>query len=131
MGTLRRQRHADSFIDTRGNRAAGVLPIVPARLAAGALRVILGFAAGMRCRLALSGPLGCFQLLAQSLDFLVEPLNFPPLFFDLLLGSVQFLLGDELNWIRLPSLLPLACSESHPPYSSRNGGFCPAPVATI
>jgi len=31
---------------------AGVLPIVPARLAAGALRVILRFAARMRCRFA-------------------------------------------------------------------------------
>jgi hypothetical protein len=136
MGTLRRQRHADGFIDPRGSRAAGVLPIIPARLAARPLRVILGLAAGMRCGLALPGPQGGFQFFAQPFVFLLEPFDLPALFFDLLFGLLQLLLsllqlslGNELNEIRPPSLFLLASRDSHPPHSSRNGGFCSAPLA--
>ena len=93
MGTPRRQRHANGFIHSRGNRTAGVLPIIPARLAARALGVVFGCTAGMWCGWTLSGPQGCFQLFAQPLVFLLEPFilslvsfNLPLLSFDLSLG---------------------------------------------
>lgn len=128
MGTLRRQRHGDGFIHSRGNPPAGVLPIGPARLAARAFGVVFGFAAGMWCGLALCGSQGYFQLLAQSLNFLLEPFNLQLLFFDLLLGAVQLSLRNKFDRIRLPSTPLLASRGFHPLYSSRNGGFCPAPV---
>ena len=74
-----------------------MLPIGPARLAARAFGLVLGFATGMWCGLALSGPQGCFQLLAQSRNFLLQPFNLPPLSFDLSLGFFQLLLGNELT----------------------------------
>jgi hypothetical protein len=63
-------------------------------------------------------PAGCFQLLAQSLNFLLEPANLPPVFFDLVLGALPLLRGNELKWIRLPFVLLLVCSECHPPYGN-------------
>jgi hypothetical protein len=69
----------------------------------------------MWCGLALSGSQGGFQLLAQALDFLLEPFDLPLLLFDLSLGLLQLLLGNERNRIRLISLLSRAACGSHPP----------------
>jgi hypothetical protein len=48
-------------------------------------------------RLGAFRPQGCFQLLAQSRNFLLQPFNLPPLSFDLSLGFFQLLLGNELT----------------------------------
>jgi hypothetical protein len=80
----------------------------------------------MRCRLTVRGPQGCFPLFAEPLDFLLEPFNLPLLSFDLFLGPVQLLGGNEGNRIWLPSALPLVPTGSHPLYGHRSEGFCSA-----
>ena len=128
MGTLLRQLDADRFIDSRRRWAAGVLAVVLAWFAAGTLRVVLGFAPGMRCGLALAGPQGSFQLFAKPLVFLLEPFNLPLLSFDLLSGPVQLLGANKVNRIWLPSALPLVPRGSHPLYGNRGEGFLFSPI---
>jgi hypothetical protein len=125
-GTLFRQPNADRFIDPRRCWATGVLAVVTAWFAARALRVVLGFAPGMRCRLTVRGPQGCFPLFAEALDFLLEPVNLPLLSFDLLPGPVQLLGANKVNRIWLPSALPQVPRGSHPLYGNRSEGFCSA-----
>ena len=80
----------------------------------------------MRCSLPLTRPQGRFQFLPKPVVFLLKPFYLKLLFFDLLLGPLQFRLGNKLNDIRLPSTLLLASGCFHPPYCSRNGELCPA-----
>ena len=92
----------------RGRRACR--PVIPARLAPWPLGTALESSPRMRSRLALARSQGCFQLFAQTLNFLSQALNLFSQLLVLALRAVQVLLGNEFDGFRCRVGL---CASSH------------------
>lgn len=102
-------RHGDYFIDLLGNGFAVTLAVGGARLAPRWFRVRFPWAAGKRCGLPLSSPLGFLQLPLQPLVLLSQPFPFLAQPFPLLL---QLLFPLPQLFIFLPQPLILATCSS-------------------
>src|SRR3970282_642550 len=68
VGTFLRQRNRNLFTPRTGTRTKRPLPIIRAALAAGPLRIGLGFASRKGRRLPLERTQGFFKCFAQSFD---------------------------------------------------------------
>ena len=107
------QWNRDSFIYARWDGAARLPAVVAARFAAWPLWIGFWGAARMRRGLALAGAQRGLQFLAETLDFLLEPLNLVSLLLNSLLGPVQLSLGNKIDAFRL--LVPRGLARwSHP-----------------
>lgn len=122
-----RKRNWNLLVDPWRDWSTGVAAVARARFAPRAFGFGFGFPARERRCLPFGGSQRFFQLLAQALVFLLQPLVFPVQLLDLLLRPLQFLLRDEFDSLGSFFRLTSAGSYTHSPYGSRNCGFCPAP----
>lgn len=108
------QWNRDPLIYPCRDGAACLPAVVAARFAAWPPRVGFGGTPRMRRGLTLAGAQRGFQFLAETLDFLLEPLNLTSLLLNPLLGPVQLSFGNKVDAFRLLIVPGGLARRSHP-----------------